>query len=222
MPGDQKPTAIEKESQVGSRKERLMNAGAVAGIILSVFFAIMWIAAVIVNGNWRLGESTLSELGGQVPSRWIFNSAVIIGGLLGIVFSLGIYSRLGSSITGKAGCIAMMIASFGLISIGIFPIDTGEPHTVASIFFFSVAAASVIILLRPVQKWVGTRGAPFIISVAILVVTFACLFTTPVPFTEAVAVAGLLVWVLALSIWMIRERGVLDKSMKSYPIGGTE
>ena len=177
-----------------------------AAIALSLFFASMWICAVVVNGDWTLGEDTLSELGGAGPSEWIFNLAVIVSGLIGIFFAIGFDARLRSLKTGRIGCTALAIASVFLISVGVFPIDTGLPHGVVSVLFFTTAALAAMLLLRPIFKWVGPRGVPFIATVAALATSFASLALTPLPFAEAVAVASLLAWSLVIGAWMLSER----------------
>jgi hypothetical membrane protein len=186
-------------------KRRLIMIGGVAGIVLPIFFGAMWFAAVVVNGHWVLGEHTLSELGGQVPSRVIFNTAAIISGLLGIDFCIGLMAHFAPSGSGIAGSALLATASFGLIMVGIFPIDTGESHTLATAFFFGFAALAVLTLAYPVHRWVGTKGAPFIVLIAALVLSIISIALTPIPFAEAVTVASLLALSLTLGIRMVRE-----------------
>jgi len=188
--------------------ERLRKSNrltAYLGLLIAVEFSILWTAAVIVNGDWQLGRDTLSELGGNVPSRWVFNIAVLIAGFAGIRFSFGLAKLLSGQRLGRTGSYVFAVASLGLISVGVFPIDTGTPHTVASIFFFTVAAIAAIILLYPLSKQFGVGSAPFITTAAVVVVSFLALATTPVPFAEAVTVAGLLVWVAVLSLQILSD-----------------
>ena len=177
-----------------------------AAIALSLFFAAMWALAVIVKGDWTLGEDTLSELGGSDPSEWIFNSAAIISGVLGILFAAGLNARLRELRTGKTGCVAFALASVCLISVGLLPIDTGTAHGVASVMFFATAALAVMLLLVPIFRMAGAKGAPFITSIAALAVSFAAFVLTPLPFAEATAVSALLAWSLVLGTWMIADR----------------
>lgn len=173
------------------------------GLLIAIEFSGLWTAAVIVNGDWQLGRDTLSELGGNVPSRWVFNIAVLIAGFAGIRFSFGLAKLLAGQRLGRVGSYVFAVASLGLISVGVFPIDTGEPHTVASIFFFSVAAIAAMILLYPISREFGTKSAPFLTTAAVIAVSFISLATTPIPFAEAVTVAGLLVWVFVLSLQIL-------------------
>jgi hypothetical membrane protein len=184
-----------------------MVIGGVVGVALPVFFGTMWAAAVVVNGHWVLGEHTLSELGGDVPSRWIFNTAAIVAGLMGVDFSVGLMIRLAPFKTGRAGGALLAIASIGLITVGLFPIDTGGSHTLATILFFGSAALAAFVLLYPVYRWVGAKGVPFIVQVAAIALSFASIVLTPLPFAEAVAVASLMAMVLAMSLQMIGEKG---------------
>jgi len=173
------------------------------GLMISVSFSALWTIAVVVNGNWQLGRDTLSELGGDVPSRWYFNIAVLIAGLGSIRYSFGLANYLSEQKFGRIGSYVLAVASLGLVSVGIFPIDTGEPHTVASVFFFSVAAIAAFILTFPLAKKFGLRGVPFITTLAVIIVSFISLAVTPLPFAEAVAVGGLIVWIAVMSIQML-------------------
>jgi hypothetical membrane protein len=198
---------VSDAARISPRMERLMVIGSIVGVALPVFFGIMWAAAVVVNGHWVLGEHTLSELGGNVPSRWIFNTAVIVGGLMGIGFSIGLMMKLTPSKTGRAGGALLAIASVGLITVGLFPIDTGGSHTLATIFFFGFAGLAAFVLLYPVYRWVGAKGAPFIVLVAAITLSLISIVLTPLPFAEAVAVASLMTMILTMSLRMIREKG---------------
>lgn len=194
-------------ARVPRRKDRLMVIGGIVGVALPLFFSTMWAAAVVVNGHWVLGEDTLSELGGNVPSRWIFNTAVIVAGLMGVDFSVGLMMRLAPSKTGRAGGALLAIASAGLITVGLFPIDTGGSHSLATIFFFGFAGLAAFVLLYPVYRWVGAKGMPFIVLVAAIALSFASVVLTPLPFAEAFAVASLMAMILSMSLQMISEKG---------------
>jgi len=186
--------------------------GSIIGVALPVFFGIMWTAAVVVNGHWVLGRDTLSELGGNVPSRWVFNIAVIVAGLMGVDFSIGLAMMLARWRTGIAGGALLAVASIGLISVGLFPIDTGTSHTLATIFFFGFAALAAFVLLYPVGRWANARGIPFIVLVLAIILSIASVALTPLPFAEAVAVASLMAVILTISLKIIRERGWQPRS----------
>jgi hypothetical membrane protein len=190
------------EKAIRSLPSALAHGGPIIGMILPFLFGSMWIVAIMVNGNWILGEDTLSELGGQVSSRWIFNSAAIASGVMGAIFSTALYLRFRSEFLGRAGGAMMALASIFLTLVGVFPIDTGTPHSIASVAFFGLAALSAIMIEFPLRNAVGTGGIPSVVTIWILVVSFSALFLTPLPFAEAVATSGLLIWILTLSTWM--------------------
>ncbi|MDH4123181.1 MAG: DUF998 domain-containing protein [Thermoplasmata archaeon] len=182
-----------------------IKIGAVSGIFASISFSILWVFAVIVNGNWTLGEDTLSELGGNVPSRWIFNIAVILAGIGSIRFSFGLARFMAPSLYGRIGGYIMAVAGVGLISVGFFPIDTGDPHTIATIFFFGSAGISALVLVFPFIKKSGVLSVPTIVLLAAIIISLISIGLTPIPFAEAVAVSALLVWLLITSFWMLSD-----------------
>lgn len=215
MPDEEPTDSISRKILI--RKWMMEYIGAMTGILVSILFAILWIVAIIVNGDWHLGEDTLSELGGNVPSRWIFNIAVILTAVGCIRFSFSFASFLSPSISGRIGGYLLAIASIGLMAIGFFPIDTGEPHTIATAFFFGFAAIASFVLLYPIGKRIGVRSIQFLVTIIVIVVSFICLAITPIPFAEAIAVSGLLAWLFVLSIWMllsVRKKvdGLVSKS----------
>jgi hypothetical membrane protein len=189
--------------------------GAIIGILVSILFAILWVIAVLVNGDWHLGEDTLSELGGNVPSRWIFNIAVILTAIGGLRFSFAFAAFLSPSKSGRVGSYLLATSSIGLMAIGFFPIDTGQPHTIATAFFFGFAAIASFVLLYPIGKKAGFRSLQFLLTMAVIIVSFASLATTPIAFAEAVAVSGLLAWIFVIGIWIARD---VRKRVDALPV----
>jgi len=188
------------------KSDKIIVIGSFMGIALSLFFTAMWIAATVVHGSWNFGLDTLSELGGDVPSRCIFNVAAIVSGLLGIPFALALASHLVPRKLGILGGYVLAIASIGLIAVGLFPIDTGRAHTIASIFFFCMAGIAALLLLHPLAMRAGFVSAPFIATMILIVVSIAFLALTSVPLAEAITVSGLLLWILIMSVWMLHNR----------------
>jgi hypothetical membrane protein len=76
--------------------------GAICGLIGALFFSVMWIVAVFVDGNWIMGKETLSELGGNRPGAFFFNSGVIVEGILGLFYGLGLLHAVRKGKIGRA------------------------------------------------------------------------------------------------------------------------
>lgn len=178
--------------------------GAATGLIGSVGFATMWTVAAATDGHWQLGRMTLSELGDRSRAGALpFNSGAIITGLLALVFAIGLYRVLSTSTLGKAGSILVGISSIFLVGIGLFPIDTGEPHTVLSYGFFLTAAVSLAVLIAPLWKSHVFHPSGGMLTAVLLAIPLISIAFLPVAGVEALAVGCLLLWMAFISIRML-------------------
>lgn len=182
-----------------------IRIGAIAGLMGAGFFSMMWIVAVIMDGHWVLGDQTLSELGGHRPGSIYFNSGAILEGVLSLIFAYGLWQSMKKSTMQRIGGLLLLCASCFLILIGVFPITTGLPHTIASYGFFGLALAATIILIRPLWNERGFGPITGTMTVIAVVVSLAFLVLTNVELTEAVSVICLLVWSSVLSVMMLRK-----------------
>ena len=180
-----------------------IRLGALAGISVALVFSLMWTSAVVVDGNWRLGEETLSELGGDRPGAIYFNSGVVFAGVASLVFWLGLRCTVSKTILSRMGTLALFASSVALIGVGVFPIDTGDPHTVASYLFFSLMLMAFLLLTIPFRDSPVFGKGYAIMSLAMAVVSLGVLLLISLELAEAVAVASMLLWVLILSAKML-------------------
>ncbi|MBI0583235.1 MAG: DUF998 domain-containing protein [Methanomassiliicoccus sp.] len=178
--------------------------GALAGLTASVAFALLWIAAAYLDGGWTLGKMTLSELGDRSrPGAQLFNTAAVLAGALGLLFSAGLYRVLSTSTLGKMSAAAMGLASVLLIGVGLFPIDTGSAHTAFSYAFFITAAAAMALIIVPawrshvLHRSIGAL-TPVLLGIGIIGVA-----TLEFPAAEALAVSLLLLWMALVSVRML-------------------
>lgn len=181
----------------------LIRYCALIGFIGAVVFSLMWTSAVVVDGNWVLGEETLSELGGDRPGSIYFNSGVIVTGVMGLIFAIGLYALMDGRLLGQIGAVVAMVGAIALIGVGVFPITTGDYHTFFSYAFFGIMLVSLLLLAYPI--WKERRLGPLagLLTVGALVVSLGFLFTTSIPLTEAVAVICLLMWMVAISVLIL-------------------
>ena len=124
----------------------------------------------------------------------------MIGSLL---FSVGIYRVLSPGIVGRGGAVMMGLASLFLIGVGLFPIDTGTPHTVVSLSFFGSAAVALLLMIGPfARSYVFHPSMAILTAVLLLVCLGGAAFLT-LPAIEALAVGCLLLWMFVVSIRMM-------------------
>ncbi|MGD0056448.1 MAG: DUF998 domain-containing protein [Methanomassiliicoccales archaeon] len=182
--------------------------GAVAGIVGATLFSAMWVIAAVKDGHWILGEQTLSELGGNRPGLFFFNSGVILEGTLALVFTFGLWHAMEKTTLQRIGNILLLFASCALILVGIFPITTGLLHGIASYAFFGLTLVAILLLIHPL--WTDGDFGPVagIVTLGAVILSIAFLSFATIALTEAVGVICLLAWSSLLSAMMLRKNTI--------------
>jgi len=89
-------------------------------------------------------------LGNQViagaPVATLFNSGLIIGALLDIIFAVGLMQILQKRIIGFIGAFIFLLADISLFAIGVFPETAGRIHFYVSVAFFSLFPISMLLI----------------------------------------------------------------------------
>jgi hypothetical membrane protein len=124
------------------------------------------------GGSYSILNQYISKLGEVGVSRLahVFNHSLIIGGLVLVIFVLG----LGLNLRTKLGYVASAFGIFSSICcslVGVFPLNNFPVHNaVATSFFFSgliaIALFNVVILFDPQSKMSKWLLIPGIITVA--------------------------------------------------------
>ncbi len=115
----------------------LALAGGICAVLGFLVFTGSVLAAVSLKPGYDIANQFLSQLGAGGPSAPVFNNAVILSGILLLVFFLGLHSYLG---TGKFGVLFGVLASLALVGVGAFPVNnalgSGQMHNYMSYAFF--------------------------------------------------------------------------------------
>ena len=90
-------------------------------------------------------ENALSDLGVH-EAAVLFNSSLMISGILTFVFALGLVLVLRQSPIGLVGVFALILAAVSLFAIGLFPETAGDIHFYVSVSFFTFGTLSMLIL----------------------------------------------------------------------------
>jgi len=118
------------------------------------FFLLLLIAESLRPG-YSVSLNYLSDLGvGPEPSRTLFNATLIIFGLSGFVASYLFWKTL----VRNAMVVTLVISSIGVIGVGMFPEDTGAPHSLFALLGFFFGALTAIIsykIVKPPYSWFG-------------------------------------------------------------------
>lgn len=162
---------------------------------------VMVYAATIISPWFRWATNALSELGvGEVSS--IFNSAVMIGGVLNFLFAVGLREYLGGRRLAKVGVALIMLGSASLALVGVFTIAYPVLHSIVALGEFVLAPIGFILIGfsandSAVKKLSIATGIAALIAILILPVVLLAL-----PFTVGFAVPEM-IEALIVATWII-------------------
>jgi len=182
-------------------KKRFLWLCGLCGITSSVLTLVMVFAATIVSPWFRWEKNALSEMGvGEVAL--LFNSAMIIGGILNLIFALGIREYLGREGLVKYGTYLIMLGSVSLALLGIFTVSDPIFHGIVALGTFVLAPIGFI-LIGLNSKQSATKKLSITCGIAalmtILILPAILLF---LPFNVGFAVPEI-IWSLIMATWII-------------------
>ena len=119
------------------------------------------LVTVSVSPWYSWTENYVSVLGTEGSVTVLFNSGLILTGVLGLIFAAGLWRNLPSGLLnrpGKAGVACLVLGSASLSAMGIFPRSIEYPHNIASItFLFFIVLGFLLIGLTGItgssKKW---------------------------------------------------------------------
>lgn len=122
-------------------------AGSCGVLIPVVIFLSIWLA--ISDASWfRWTHNALSDLGIEGISAFFFNYGIIFGGILVLIFSIGLTKILNN----KTGAYILAISSLALIGAGIFPKTIFTIHYVTSTIFFIFLTIALFVIGFSLKK----------------------------------------------------------------------
>lgn len=141
----------------------------VAGSLAPVITLGGILLATMLDPTFSWLHHALSDLGVRDESALVFNGSLVLGGLLGGIYGIGVTSDSTSSTSRSVGII-FTVASIGLVGVGVFVI--GHPlHGPAAVgFYFLVTLA---FLIDGVRRRTERTGQWALVLVAIHVIIWA-------------------------------------------------
>ena len=190
--------------------KRFRIAG-IAGLVAPplVFACILTAIASWPQFNWF--NNALSDLGVQNGATSIvFNSGLIIGGLIFIIFATGLFNFAAKNGTCYLGSTFFILAALMLIAIGVFNENFSPTHYLLSIGLFVFLPISLLTLTAAYLLAHRFRLAAFtlasaIVAAAIWAFEFAIKYAPGVAIPEFVSGLAGAVWVIGLSYLMLMQ-----------------
>ncbi len=116
--------------------------GGYCGILVPFLTYGLITVSVLTHPGFSLSGDALSDLGEiGVANNDIFNIALIVSGILCILFILAMLRKAESNI-GKVGLVSVGIGALFLILTGVFPKGT-VPHIYLAYLFYSISAVGI-------------------------------------------------------------------------------
>ncbi|MEM0044350.1 MAG: DUF998 domain-containing protein [Sulfolobales archaeon] len=134
-----------------------------SGVLASLVFLISVLISISYNSWFDFNKNAFSDLGGsQAVNPWIFNTGLIISGILVILLALHMILRSRTALEYVGGSY-LSIGGIFLSLIGVFPEGT-RPHFFISTWFFIQTFLGALIYGIGVMR----RDRILAISIAIL------------------------------------------------------
>jgi len=140
----------------------------VAGIcgVAGPLVALSFIAISILRSPWfSWTGNALSDLGAQPPSSCLFNTGLILGGILIGIFAVGLLESLKGRALGNVGALMFLLTAAALSSVGIFPETAGDIHSYVSVAFFVLLVISLWLVGAALVQF-GERRLGALVAVA--------------------------------------------------------
>ena len=134
----------------GSNSGKVAGLRSIAGVcgIASQFVGTTVLLVTISSSPWfSWTENYISVLGVQGSATMLFNSGLILTGVLSLVFAVGLgNSLLSGRLLGQSGMVSLILGSGAIAAMGILPRTTGLPHNLAALAFFVFVALALLLI----------------------------------------------------------------------------
>lgn len=195
----------------------------VAGVcgLLGVITAASSIALAILYSpsNFSITQNWLSDLGGTsyidimdaVPrpmvssptTELLFNSGLVMAGILGIVFALGLLSDAHSP-TYRLGAVCMLLGIAAEAGIGLLPEPLGVIHDVITLVFVIFCAVGMFLMGGSLVVSSVKPLGWFSITLGIIALAGSSQYLIWRAAAEIIFIAAISLWVVVFSIRILR------------------
>jgi len=179
----------------------LTKVAGICGILIPVV-VFTCISLAILSSPWfTWTQHALSDLGVKEQSPFFFNIGMILGGLFGIFFSLGLLRVLSN----KIGAFLLLVSSIALIGIGLFPETVVTLHFLTSAAFFIFITVAFLVLGLTIKHNQFERSVGVLALVFAVVALMSTVLLIPldgIAITEALCCFPAFVWCMVVGIKM--------------------
>jgi hypothetical membrane protein len=194
-----------------SNKTRLIRSAAISGFISSTLPLIMILAATLLEKSFSWNNNALSDIGVS-KYAWLFNSALVVGGVFNFLFAIGLRNYLGKTVGQKIGVSLLLVSSISLALVGVFTEDYGFLHGLVALGYMLVAPLGLIFIgsaekskqFGKVSLVMGT--AALLVILGFPIITYAANLEIGFAVPEFLEALVLSIWIFWVSLKLMKTR----------------
>lgn len=176
------------------------------GVLTPIIVLTLILLAIYFSPWFSWTENALSDLGVQGTAAILFNSSLVVGGVLTIIFAIGLREILLNRTLGRIGTLIFILDGAMLCAIGIFPETAGDIHFYVSVAFFVLLPVSLFLNgVAMMQESSERKTGLFTITAGIVAATVWMLQWSAVAIPEIIAALAAFVWSIVLGIRMFMQ-----------------
>lgn len=191
----------------------MVHWGSIAGLLGVLAFNILFAASLLLSPEWRFGLDFMSELGLPGPHAWLFNSALLVMGISGMLFALGLGQFLGRGsgpeAMGRWSIALLLSGCVCLALLGVFTMDLRAVHDALAWGFFLLTSMALLLMIFPLAAPRRMNDIIVAATAGTVAVNASCLLLiwTKVlrqHLAELMVVYALGTWILLTSLMMLK------------------
>lgn len=136
---------------MSTKVQKLIRIAGISGIIASTLPLSMIFASTVLEKSFSWNKNALSDIGIS-QTAWLFNIALIIGGLLNLLFAFGLRNYLGKIRWLKIGVSLLIVSSISLALVGVFTENYSIIHALVALGYLLLAPVAIICIGQEVKS----------------------------------------------------------------------
>jgi hypothetical membrane protein len=196
---------------LSSKRAIKLRAAGLCGILTPIIVLTSILFAIYYSPWFSWTANALSDLGVQGTAAILFNSSLVVGGVLTILFAIGLREILLNKTLGRIGTLILILDAAILCAIGLFPETAGDIHLYVSVAFFVLLPISLFLIgVAMMQELSERKLGLFTVMAGIVTAIVWALPWRAVAIPEIIAVLAASVWSIVLGISLFMQTSLLQ------------
>ena len=190
---------------------KLLKVAGVLGLVTPIFVFTCILGAVASSSSFSWINNALSDLGVQSGfTETLFNSALVVSGLLFMIVAIGLFVFLGKSLVGKVGVCLFSVACVALMGIGVFNETFRPTHYIVSVMLFVFLPVSLLVFVGAFWQEGRRKLSLFTLALGLVaaapwLLQFAVHYVSGIAIPESVSGLAGAAWTMVLGYLMLKE-----------------